>query len=58
MTETYTASIDGLVARDKIAIEQIVKPTDKSSVSNNISMLRESTPALNPYNSNKSNLYK
>ncbi len=53
MTESYTASINGLVLRDKLAIEQIVKPATKPLESNNFSFMRKSAPKLNPYSAAK-----
>ncbi|WP_430270483.1 NAD(P)H-quinone oxidoreductase subunit 4 [Prochlorococcus marinus] len=54
MTETYIASIDGLVERDKIAIEQMLKPSETISSNKNLSLITSSTPSLTPYKVRKS----
>ena len=51
MTETYTASIDGLVARDKVAIERIVNISESDSSNGKLSIPKSSVPKLNIYNS-------
>ncbi len=49
MTETFTASIDGLVLRDKIAVEKVISITNNSFETKNLSLLNSSAPSLNPY---------
>ena len=54
MTETYLASINGLVARDKLAIEQIVSSSSTLEPNKRLSLLSSSAPSLNPYKARKS----
>ena len=53
MTETFTASIDGLVSRDKTAIERVILVKNDTNRNNNLSLLNSSAPSLNPYRSAK-----
>ncbi|WP_081934273.1 MULTISPECIES: NAD(P)H-quinone oxidoreductase subunit 4 [Prochlorococcus] len=46
MTETYTASIDGLVARDLAAIERITEKADNISASRKFYLSSNSAPAI------------
>ena len=46
ITETYTASIDGLVARDIIAIQKINQKSEKLSSNKKFSLISGSAPAL------------
>ncbi len=51
MTETYTASIDQLVARDKLAIERIVNLSESQDLNKTFKPSTASAPKLNIYNS-------
>ncbi|AAP99219.1 NADH dehydrogenase subunit 4 [Prochlorococcus marinus str. SS51] len=53
MTETYTASIDGLVARDKLSIERVINTSSSEFSNQNISISNGQAPNLNIYSSSK-----